>query len=269
MLPIQRRKYTECVICQKTLGDDSRSEGQLFCHEHRLCKYCSTEITVQESRICFNKFEERLEGEERKAPDYSLIDVECIRCKAIRHEPTIAIRQSEYDYLNLIRLMIIPDMNLSVITNENNAWIQSARLIQNMSLEQKLVHLSMMQSLVGQLEVAVRQDPDWRKDALKDREDKVRRSKPQQEVKHKSTSELEPPPTRRTVQVKEEHKEDEFNLDKFMKDYGLSEREPAKKLFSQIKAAIKGWVRVGSAPELAEKQVIDGLVKSGVLKRVS
>jgi hypothetical protein len=199
---------------------------------------------------------------ELENPNYTLIDVECIRCKAISHEPTITIKQSEYDYLNLIRLMVTPNMELSAESNEKIAWNSTCRFIQNMDMEQKGIHLAMMQNIVAQLCVAVTQDPKWSKNVLKDRE-KKRFDQSKQEAITSSR-----PPSKTIIDTQE------IELGQFMKTFGLKERKPAMKLLGQIKKAAGDWAKATSTQDQAgmkiiENQFIEGLIEKGVLKRVS
>ena len=110
-----------------------------LCHEHRKCHICNLDLNAREQQWCYDHAIESGDDLESVHP----------RCDSRAHQsfeqdPTLTIKQSEYDYLNMLRLMIIPDPALSVETNKNNAYVQSTRLITEMaSFEEKLLHLQM------------------------------------------------------------------------------------------------------------------------------
>jgi hypothetical protein len=256
-LQLIRQEYKECLVCAKTLGHDTRESGLMFCHEHNACSSCKEPVNLREALWCLERYHKLLEpGQE---PAYIDMDIIHIRCaglaQTIKIEREVPVSSLELDYLNMIRLSVIPDMELSLITNENNARLQSTRLVSEMDFEQKSLHLKMLEACVAQTQIAIQQDPKRRKDALAEREkrhfDKAR--------KEALTSSR---PTTKAVDDSEE-----IALGQFMSDHGLLERKAALKIFKQRNNSIDMLTKFGGSKEAIAIAIDADLLKTGVYKK--
>lgn len=250
---------TECLICRKTLGAESREQGYLLCHEHRKCIQCTEDLTAREVRLCYDRYVEILEKDEQ--PNYTLIDVICPHCSVLSRnhldkDPTLSIRQSEYDYLNLIRLSVIPDTDLNQVTNENNAMIYSTRLVQNMNFEQKSLHMSKLQACLAQVQIAIRKDPEFKKGYLEDRE-KQKFAKANREALTSSR------PVSKSAESPEE-----IQLGTFMELHELTDRKIALKVMQDMNKGIKSFMTSLKVSEpLAREMSLKILKDTGRIKK--
>lgn len=217
MTGVNGNQPTECIICAKPLGSDSRNEGYYFCHEHRKCTVCTEILTAHEAKWCYDKYVEESKEESIKI-DLTKVEPIHARCYILRHRgdvTKISITQTEFDYLNLIRLMIEPDLDIDRVGNENAAYEKSARFIANMSFEQQQLHLSRIQACVAQVQNAINLNPLKKKESLNEREkEKFTRAK-----REALTSSR---PDNKTPEDSEE-----LQLGHFMELHGLTERKTA------------------------------------------
>lgn len=242
--------FTECVVCLKALGQESRDMRFRTCRDHRACSVCGSSLTAREIEWCHA----HLEGE----PIEKLI-LTHMRCSIVTHsasdDPTLSVKQSDLDYLNILRLMVVPDSDLNIVTNENNAMIQSARLISSMNFDQKLMHLKMLEACVAQCSVTIRTSPEYRKDlALEKQRGTEKRAKLESITSSR--------PAGKSLDAPEE-----IALGTFMEMHGLSERTLAKKILSDRNKAINSLVGLGIPEALARENVNATLVKKGILKK--
>jgi hypothetical protein len=244
LVPIKSNEYSTCIFpsCTTPLGHDSKMEGFRTCHEHRACSFCNMPLSASEIAYCHDVSLEKDESLDLKHP----------RCSAINHpslneDPTLSIKQSEYDYLNLIRLCGFPNLDLSVVTNENNAMIYETRLLEAMSFEQKLIHLKMLEACVAQAGLAVRQDSSYRKNALEERE-KVhqKRAKNEQLVSSKS-------PAKSLESALEDPIELAVGL--FMQEHDLKERKVAMQLWKEREKSVKLIMSVAKGDSKMEQAI--------------
>ena len=137
--------FTTCQIpnCHHILGQESRDLNMPFCQDHRKCESCDLPISSQDAQLCLKKarFEET-----------PLIVVRHARCQIIvepltKEDPT----QIKIDLLNICRLAIIPDPTLSVETNKKQAELFGQKLVVLMTLEEKILHLEMLEALAVQM----------------------------------------------------------------------------------------------------------------------
>lgn len=191
-----------------------------------------------------------------ETPDLVGLDVIHPRCAVLNrtHEsdPTRTISQSEYDYLNLIRLSVTPNIELSTVTNENNAWLYSSKLVANMDFEQKSLHLKMLEACRAQVEVAIAQDPLRRKAYLEERE-----------RERFSTS------TAKTSKATSGPKlgSKELQLKTFMELHGLTEMVSAEKILNTRNKAVTALMQVGFTEQDAIAACDRDLLKQGKLKK--
>ncbi len=250
------KEYTECLICKKTLGADSREAGFMFCHDHRKCSICDGELNSNEARWCLKSYlekYEKLDFKEGEAIDYSVITIVHPRCKAINH--TVSISDSELDYLNLCRLLVTPNTDLSAVSNENIAMNASARLLKDMNHEQKLLHITMMQACIAQAQIIVKQDKEYKKDGLAEREkkhfDKARREA--------ITS------TRPATKTSEDS--EELQLGHFMELHEITERKLGLEYMKKYNNGVKQFLKIGMAEQVARDMSIKALIDGGFIKK--
>lgn len=243
-----RQSYTECVICQTTLGSDSRDAGYSLCHEHRKCCMCGESISVPENTACLKASEES---------DKSDLEVIHAHCRIARQneikkdeiDPTITIKQSEYDFLNLCRLSIIPNPDLNITTNEKSAKLQGLKLIQNMNFETLQKHASMMEACAMQVRLFLNSNPKVRKELSGIRESERLQAQKQQATQEALTSSR---PTH-----KKANDPVELQLAHFMEIYEIKERETGLKLMKEFNKSINDLMKA----KFSEKDARDMTVK--------
>jgi len=246
--------FTQCIVCEKPLGQESRDLGHRTCHEHRACSKCGLPLHAREMQLCHD----RLVEDNLPLSSLILIHARCeiaARQLSQDQDATLSIKQSEYDLLNISRLMTWPDENLNDTTNENNACIQNARYISSMSFDQKLQHLKMLEACVASVSIALRTSKDYRKEAFKEREEKAKK----QADKERLTSSR---PAQSAVE-----KPEELALGTFMELHGLTERKVAMQLQREYEKCVAGFVKVGIKELDARKLTIDTMVKQGRLPK--
>ena len=172
MTPVQnkllRNNHTECVICDKPLGQETRDLGLAFCHEHQNCQFCSEQLDVSELKWCLRKYRDETPVNELDPENIQIVHAKCLI--ASRKEPTIAVSQSDFDRLNLARLIVWPEKDKSVQTNQNDAVIQSRQLIANMDFEEINLLINRMEAVAIECRITLNSDPQHRKDILTERE---------------------------------------------------------------------------------------------------
>lgn len=252
----------ECIICSKPLGQESRDLGFPTCHNHRTCVKCELPLNAHEVKLCHKRVQE----DEESIDKLILIHSRCLilerriessanLTESSSNDPTLTIKQSEYDLLNMIRLMVTPNVELSDVTNENNACSQNQRLIANMNFEEKILHLKMMEACAAACSISLRTTKEYRKEAFKEREE---RQKKQAEKQRLTSSK----PVGKSVEDKEE-----VLLGTFMELHGLTERKSAQKIMKDTWKAIRQMTEIGIPEPLARENIIKGLVKQGILRK--
>lgn len=246
--------YTTCQYpeCAATLGQESRDLAYPFCHDHRKCHSCSQSLSARECQGVMRELgieETPLEASQILHPRCSTL----VR-RSGDQDPSVLVKQSYLDYLNNIRLMIEPDFDLCVDTNENTAMLFSERLVSGMTFEQKCVHLRMLEACVAHTSIAVRKDPAGRK--IKDQLEQLdKRARAKQESLTSSR------PTTKSIDDPVE-----IALAKFMQKHGITERKVGLKIQRDRKNAIHGLMVAGLSEESATELIDKELVKKGILK---
>lgn len=249
---VPKASYDACIVCGKPLGADSKDAGFRTCQDHRTCVKCEKHLNAREVQLCH----------ERVLEDGASIETLVLihpRCESLTHptleqDPTRSIKQSEYDYLNMIRLAVLPDTQLSVVTNENNAMIYEQKLVTSMSFDEKLLHMKMLEACLAQCSIALRQDPKYRKDALQEREKRhIERAKKEALTSSRPVS--KPP-----------EDEKEILLGEFMRINQITDRKTAQRVWKDREKAINGWMACGMDLAKSTAMVDDLLKKQGVLK---
>lgn len=241
-LPTDPKQSGACLYpeCGKPLGHDSKEEGFLTCHDHRACEICSKSLNPRELELCYDVMVE----DETKS-----ITLKHPRCSISNHptfeqDPTLSIKQSEYDLLNMIRLMVTPNQELNIITNENNARIQSVKFIQDMDWEQRTMHLQMLEACVASVSSAVKSlDRKKLKEVANERE-KVKFKKAEQEARTSSRPVGKPATD-----------SNEVGLAQFMERYEIKSRKVGQKMLRDRSKAVISLQ--AALPNLTSAQVQD------------
>lgn len=243
---------TECVICKKTLGNDSRENGFIFCYEHRKCSICNTDLSARETKWCYDKYVEENSEPELEKIDFTKLEVYHARCYTLRHSQSlIQLTQVEFDYLNLTRLIIEPNMDKSQLENEKDADTASARFIANMTYEQQQMCLSRMQASVAQVALALRLNPTKKKAEADVREkEKFNRAR---------TEAL----TSSRPNTKSSEDSEEVQLGVFMEAHGLSERKIALEYMRRRNKQVKALMVALKIDEKAAIGMADGIMIKG------
>lgn len=71
----------------------------------------------------------------------------------------IPVDQNELHILNLCRLIIIPDIDMSTDANKRRAELAQTQLWETMTIEQKYQHTQMMESVYSACYLALKKDP--------------------------------------------------------------------------------------------------------------
>lgn len=214
---------TQCIICGKPLGQESKDLGFTLCHEHRKCEYCDSDISPEDNRVCVSAAREFNKE----------VEVIHARCRVLRMKQTnsngqdamITISQSEYDFLNLCRLAIIPNPDLNSTSNGKVAERYGMELIQNMSFELIQKHVEMMEHLCAQNRLFLNKDPKVKKELAAIREQEGR-----------SLAKLEASTSARpSVKINNE----EVQLAHFMEIHDIKERTVGLDLMKKFNKSIK------------------------------
>ena len=208
---------SQCILCAKPLGSDSKDTGWLTCLEHRTCSVCNQPLTVVDVKLAYS-FVLDSDGATES------LELKHARCRVpgpgldISSDPTLSVKQSYFDWLNTCRLCIQPDMALSKSTNETNAQVYHARFIEKMTFDEVYTHIGMMEACVMQARLAVSKD----KEVLKKRADAREEHKFAQAKRQADTS------TRPSGKSSEDEKE--VSLALFMTNFSITSRKVALRL---------------------------------------
>src|ERR1017187_9498577 len=207
---------SECLICSKPLGQESKDLDWRVCHAHRLCSVCGGEVRPIDVHNAQAKATEDSEPIEIL---HSRCAIASGKLATLSSDPTISLKQSTYNLLNSARLMVDPDMALSIQTNENNAMIRSTEfirelLIGSMDYDKAYAHLKMLEACVANVSILIaKQD----RAAIKGRADAREAQKFAEAKKQAAVSSK---PTTKPVDD-----EAELALAKFMGIFNIKERK--------------------------------------------
>lgn len=126
---------TECLICQKPLGSESRDLGIPVCHEHRKCSKCGRDVQLVEIEYCLkNKY-------------------------PITHARELALSDQTLDtnaeLSNLARLLLWPDPSLNRQTLQQRTTTQFNLLVNLLNHEQILLIIDQAQALAAAGSLAI------------------------------------------------------------------------------------------------------------------
>lgn len=276
MQPHQQREYTQCLICEKPLGHDSRSEGYMFCHSHRICSVCDAPLSPPQLRLCLKQYLESLEGQEDEKADrldYNNVVITHPFCQLpltkFNGQATvtqdgfqnISFSQSDIDLLNLIRLTCSPDPELSQITNENLAMDKAEVLLKNKDLEKKILFEVRMEAVLSMIKIVIRKDPKFRKNYLEEREKEFKSTK----------SPKEPQDIKDFKSVKEiKQYSEKVSLEAMIELHGLNPEnrsENIKIYENRIKTIKTLMAKMNLSEPIAQEMCDKSLIQSGVFKR--
>lgn len=245
---------TSCIFpeCGKPLGAESRDLDYRLCHEHRKCYSCQHPLHWKEIHTLLDELTE----------NGSILELERIqhaRCVLVNmpngnEDPSILVRQSYLDRLNQARLLILPNADLSIDTNEKQADILTGPLIAGMTLDQQIVFMKRMEAIVAHVSIALSKNRVRIKEVLEERE-KGRAQKAKQERETSSR-----PVSKSSDDLVE------VMLAAFMQRNGIVERKVALKVMRDRMKAIDGLTSVGMSKDMAEKAVDAQFVKMGKMK---
>ena len=149
---------TECKVCGKPLGSDSRNEGYQLCHGCRKCKNCFVALSAKETSSPGCVFQDlRNNGEwlvqhSNCDPEASPEDVspegsvESIEIPA-DYQPI----QTKLDEMNTFRLMLTPDPRLSIESNRQLARNAVKPFIHEMTPDAMLLMVSKVEAIMAEL----------------------------------------------------------------------------------------------------------------------
>jgi hypothetical protein len=245
---------SECLICQKPLGQGTKDAQIPFCHTCRNCTECGAPLGPTECRLVVEEADEtlKLEG----AAEYTIKHSRCstLHRKNGDEDPSVLVKQSYLNYLNACRLLIEPNMDLSEETNEKDAEVKCHQApIVSMSFEQKFITLRRMQACVAHLALATRAKM---KDvqATLDKKERAKWEAAQKEAQTSARPKSGPPD------------EKELILAEFQRKNGLNDRASALKILKEREKAINGFIKIGMAEKVATEAVDKMLREQGRMK---
>lgn len=139
---------SECKKCNAPLGHESKLEGFHLCREHRFCQVCHASLSPTETRIPFQTDETH---------GMFICHIHCSPFAPSRMIPdsTVEITQSHLDYLNAYRLVLEPQVELSIEGNRQSAALASRRLITEMSPDTLLMLVARTEMFMADVSVAL------------------------------------------------------------------------------------------------------------------
>ena len=138
-----------CLNCESELFSDTF----VYCIACRTCAYCSLMVTNVELELCLKQ----------KWPTAHA------RCHMVSGDPAKA---HHYDLLNLCRLIVVPDVELSEETNCIRALNAETTLFETYTSEQKYLHLKMLETVYSATFALMRKDSKIIKAELLERDSK-------------------------------------------------------------------------------------------------
>ena len=137
---------TECIQCNKPLGQESRDLGYTYCHVCRKCSHCSKDISAQESQWCYDT--------NRSLAVHS-------RCAGFAHpsKDAMTVDQTVIDHLNLIRLLLKPDYETSLDTQAQSIdHYVSGILVSQRSIDDLYIMLRNAQAYCAAISLVISRD---------------------------------------------------------------------------------------------------------------
>lgn len=134
-----------CHICEQPIGKFRIQAGNHdVCVECGNCAECGEQVTISEINWAIKHS----------------VRVMHARCRIrVAPQTMIPVSAQELELLNLCRLIVCPDSDLSVETNQLRAKTAHTQLWENMSMEKKFLHTQMMEAIYSSCYVALKKDP--------------------------------------------------------------------------------------------------------------
>lgn len=243
---------SECQFhaCGRPIGADSKDAKWLTCHDHRICSVCGLPLQPIDVQIAYTALQESTEAgsgdpEETLELIHSRCTIATRRFEHLDSDPTLSIKQSTFNILNTARLMVAPDMELSIQTNENNAMLRSNEFCQQLllhdaSFDQIYTHQKMLEACLAAVSLLIsKQD----RPAIKARADAREAVKFKKAAKDASTSS-------RPVGKKSDDSS-EVELAEFMQLFSIKDRKIGLELKRRRDKAIDALVKLGIPQAIA------------------
>jgi len=256
-----KKEYSQCILptCSKPLGAETKDLDYRVCHEHRACSVCGKELLPLDVQIAHDR---SIEREDSLELAHSRCLIASGRLATLESDPTISIKQSTFNLLNAARLMVDPDMALSIQTNENNAMIRSREfclgLVEGASVDQLdfdkiYVHLKMIEACVASVSLFI---------ATQDRKAIKQRADLREAEKFKKAAAEARTSTRPAAKVNKPEENAEIELAKFMEMFSIKERKVALELKRNRDKAITSFVKMGVPQALAIEKCNEDMLKN-------
>lgn len=133
------------------------------CDSHRFCIHCRGVVGTTEITYCVTLGD---------PPQHA----RCIVKKThetikIDGNDSIRISRKYFDYLNLCRLIVEPDLSVDEKTNRYTAVLMHQKLVVDMNLDEKFIHMAKMESVAVEASTTIRKDRVKIQKDLKERDD--------------------------------------------------------------------------------------------------
>ena len=271
LISSSKKEYSACIVtaCPVPLGYDSREIGWRTCTAHRKCSICGHDLKPLDVQLAHDAVLADLADSPTASKTLDPLDLIHTRCAiaqgrlgTLESDPTLSLKQSTFNLLNSARLMVDPDMNLSLRTNENNAMIRSAEFcdellltsnalnVDQMNFDAIYVHQKMLEACLAAVSILVsKQD----RTAIKARADA------REAIAYKSAKQDAKTSSRPVSKLATDNSEVE--LAKFMEIFSIKERKTALEIKRGRDKAIESLVKIGIPLELAIAQCNADILK--------
>lgn len=230
-----------CTTCAKPLGSDSKDFNldliteyqKAYCPTCRLCASCNKPLAAPELKFCIEN-------------NYPL---QHARCMSLSHDK-LPLTQ-EVTFLNLARLLILPNREISEVGNEYEAEqaVDKLILFHNMDLESQFLSMRKMMAAAARISLVLKKD----KDAIKT--EMAKRATKQLEVAKQEAKTSSRPPG------KPADASYETTLANFMQREGITDRKLGIKKLTLREKAIDSYCKFGISVEDAAK-IVDQKMES-------
>ena len=147
-----------CHICEQPITgiDIVIRNGWTICLPCGDCMTCNEQVTIDEINLCIS----------------ANLPVQHARCR-MKTNPNarIPVDERELALLNQCRLIIVPDVDLSQESNAQRARLNWNMLWESFTIEQKFLHVQMMETVYQSAYLALKKDPSEVKNKLKERDE--------------------------------------------------------------------------------------------------
>lgn len=267
------KEISECQFhqCNKPIGHDSKEAGWVTCSLHRNCIICGLPLQPKDARIAFDRFsDESIESDNTLELIHPRCAIVSRRLEHLESDPTLSIKQSTFNLLNASRLMVDPDMALSIATNENNAMLRSREFctglletsnpsgtpVHLMVFDAIYAHQKMLEACLAAVSLLV---------AKQDRPAIKARADAREAVAFKKATQESKTSTRPAAKKPDDNTE--VKLSAFMELFQIKERKIAQDLKRRRDKAIDAFVKCGVSQSNAITMANETLIKDRNLKK--